>query len=911
MAFPTTPLPLFVGLAVGADPVNPAGWEFADISNDVRARAGVSIQVGRQDESDLVDATKVGVTLDNRAGRYSRVNPISDLYGLLDKGTPIQVRVTRIVDTFTRSFSNGLGTEPNSGFTWTHVNPTCWNATGSAATCTLAAAADTATALVADAAGHDVEVLSTVSVPAVMTGASWVHATVVRRVDGSNQYRLYCEFTTAGTVAVKIAKVSGGVNTDLTGVISTGVTYSAGTRIRVRARAIGATLQIRCWLESGPEPTGWHAQVDDDDVVGTLTGLFSWRVTGNTNAGSLTATIDDFRMDVIRATTPVPEWPVRWDQSGKNVVAPVVGAGILRRLGQGQPALRSPIFRQLSAQPVCGYWPLEDGSDSTRASSAVVGGVVASGAEVTFGNDDRPPGAASAAVLTTGGGTSYVTGTVKRWTQPQTGYAVMCYFRLPTLPVSGAPLVVNGNRLMRISAVGTVVRWVIYATSGGFYIEGYANDGSLTVNTGSFSYVINPLKWTALQLEAEETGGTVNWRLLWYQVGATDGITFLASGSYSGTADRVTAASLLAPVDSTGVSHLWAGHHTLAFLDVPFMRIAAGYAGETAGARLARLHTENGIPFALIGSESTTSTMGAQPVGTFIDLVRDCEQADQGVLYERGAGLGYLPRRSRYNQNPAMVLDFAAGHVSSPPEPTDDDQRLRNRITVSRPGGSEVIAEVLASIARSGVYADEVEINVETDAQLDDHATWRLHLGTIDELRWPRITLDLARNPGLIAAWCKVRVGSRITIANPPSAVAGQDLDLIVEGWTENLSIYSWDVELSCSPARPWDVAVYDDPGSRRDSTSSTLAASVNSTATSLSITTPNLVEAWTTKASAYPLDLNVGGERITVTSAMSAPSGTGPYTQTAPVTRSVNGIVKSQAAGTKVSLWKPLPRAL
>jgi len=63
----------------------------------------------------------------------------------------------------------------------------------------------------------------------------------------------------------------------------------------------------------------------------------------------------------------------------------------------------------------------------------------------------------------------------------------------------------------------------------------------------------------------------------------------------------------------------------------------------------------------------------------------------------------------------------------------------------------------------------------------------------------------------------------------------------------------------------------------------------------------------WTEAAGDYPLDINIGGEQMTVT-AVALFAGTA---QLAGVVRSVNGVVKSHAGGTEVHLWRPTVRAL
>lgn len=889
MSFPATRLPIVARLALGADPVDPSGWAFTDVSDDVRSKSGIEVTVGRQDETSDVAPTGIAATFDGRSGDYCRTNPLGAHYGLLGRGTPLEVAVTRIDDTFTRTHASSWGTEPNSGLAWTHLGAT-WATTGSAGTSSLASANTFITASLLDATGADVEITGTVSLSAVTTGAAWVHALMARAVDGNNQYRLYVEFPTSGTIACRIVRVVGGSVTNLTSLVSTGVSYTAGTVIGYRARIVGSLLQVRAWAAAGAEPTTWTAEATDYEYADAgYVGIYSWRLSGNTNVGALTSTSDNFRVDVIRAVTPVPEWPARWDQSGNDATVPVSGAGILRRLSQGQPALRSPIYRQLAGLTsyVQGYWPLESGTGNTvsgRPPATVIDGA--------FGATTGPAGGSGALTLNTAE-SSRVQGTVPSWTVAEDGYSFMFYVTMPNAVVGGI-----GKRLMELTSTGTIRRWTVDINDLSLTLTAYLSDGTVSFTSGPTLHGIDVTEPWAIQLETIQDGGNVDWALLLHVVGST--AVGSMSGTYAGTVDRAITGTAWAPVDGTVVSHLWLGDDQLPFVDATFMLVSAGYAGETAGARLVRLASEGGIPLAVIGDTADTSPMGAQTSTTLLEAMRQCEAADQGVLHERGAGLGYLTRTARYNTDPVMELDFTSGHVAAPPEPTDDDQRLRNRI-VLRSSESEVTAEDADSIAIDGAYVDELEVNLQTAAQLADHAYWRLHLGTLDGLRWPSISLNLARNPSLIANWCKVRIGSRITIANPPDQVGTDDLDLIVEGWTERLTDYGWDVTMSCSPAAAWQVGVYDDTA-RYDLGTCTLDGDHTAGDTTL-LLTMSADEEWSTVDEPY--DLMISGERVTVTS-MGARSGSGPYAQTATVTRAVNGISKDLPDGAQVHIATP-----
>src|SRR5215470_5547901 len=103
MAFPTTPLPVLVEVALGADlTASPYSWSWTDATSYVYARDKITITRGRPDEGTLADPSTLKLTVNNRDGRWSTRNPSGAWYGRIHKGTPIRVRVIRVKDTFTR-----------------------------------------------------------------------------------------------------------------------------------------------------------------------------------------------------------------------------------------------------------------------------------------------------------------------------------------------------------------------------------------------------------------------------------------------------------------------------------------------------------------------------------------------------------------------------------------------------------------------------------------------------------------------------------------------------------------------------------------------------------------------------------------------------------------------------------------
>lgn len=344
---------------------------------------------------------------------------------------------------------------------------------------------------------------------------------------------------------------------------------------------------------------------------------------------------------------------------------------------------------------------------------------------------------------------------------------------------------------------------------------------------------------------------------------------------------------------------------------------AAGYVGETAGDRIARIATLAGQTVVFDGTQADTQVMGPQFSESKLTQLRDAEAADMGILTEPRDqfGLLYRTHRSLFNQSAALTLQYDSNQLAPPFEPVDDDQYTRNDITaVRRDGGTFRIQKTTGPLsvddppAGVGRYRDEVTVNVQTDGMLEGIATWLLNLGTLDEARFPSIAVDLT-NPDVVAAGLDtavraVSIGDRIVIQDADAAFFPDDLSLLVLGYTERLDQYHHFLIFNCAPEAPYNIAVY---GSgvgtgpdRYDTDGSALVSGVTSSATSLSVKTTGAGGVlWTTVAGEFPFDIVVAGERMTVTNITGA---TSPQTFT--VTRHVNGVTKAQSADAEVRLF-------
>lgn len=604
---------------------------------------------------------------------------------------------------------------------------------------------------------------------------------------------------------------------------------------------------------------------------------------------------------VTRGIAYLPDWPVRWTGPDIDDRIPMQASGALRRLGVGQEA-RSALRRSVLASGPLAYWRLEDGAGATSAGSDIAGGIpMAKSGAVNFGAFNDLPGAERAPDLSASGRLSApVAGTnTAAWTVE---FAAKCAGSVVAVPVE---ILTSG---------GTQTSWWLYAQvndTSGPASQLYAQTDPFTFAVVATAPVLTNYGgvWHHFRWILRQSGGNIAAELYTDGVLTTGTVLTATLGKISG----VVVNSARAGGTITGsIAHV-------AVYDSAMTADHSGaigaYSGELAATRFARLCGEGRpVPIAVDVTAGRSEPMGPQLPGTILDLLRECEDADEATIIERRTGqLGFDPRVTRYNKSVAMTIPYmsVAGLL-----PEDDDRDLRNYMTVTRVGGSsgtdERVTGALGTDPTTGVdrYPDGFARSLSTDGQAVQHASWLTNVGTIDEPRYV-IGLNLRAHPELIAQWLACDIGSRFQVTNPPAIQVGPaPLDLIIEGYVELLDGVEWYVTIYAYPYRPYEVFQIETGTGNRSRIAagvSTLDLGYSATATSLSVT--SAVGRWVDSATyptRFPMNIEIAGEVMTCTSI----TGTG-LTQTFTVTRGLHGVTKPLPIASQVQIWRPAVIAL
>lgn len=934
---------------------------WTNISPDVYTRDGISISRGRADEAGQVDPSKCDLTLKNTTGKYAPRNPVGPYYGVIGRNTPLRLGIgippagaatggqsgTSLIAPSVTAETAGVhlaawgarplgnvttpggytaGTERDAGLsTWQAAYKTVTAGTVAAATATYSLAATSAAAISVFVPGASVTVTQSSASGAGVAAA------------------LSSVAVTAGDYLVAV----------------TG--WSADPNDRLHSAPLDASEHLAGWVAvadsgagTGPRMRAWARRVRTTGTVSLTVAapddgihdvyLQLWRITGATDWYP-------------RFCGEVPAWPAQWDSS-RDVRTPLNGQGILRRLDQGKSPLKSALRRTLqNTYGVVAYWPMEEPEGATEFASALGGPAMRfSGTATTAGGVTGLTLAADASLACSeplpafadAGAVGRVPSYDPSFVSDASSLRGWTVAAIVGFPASG---VSNGMQILTVSTTplpsgGTTMARVVlsYDSTSYWKCQIYDATGAVvsTLDFSSLTTAFNPLgaSWyVRIWTHENATGCGV-------YLTRVDGIRDAALLSIGYGTDspmydpgRVTAVSvgggstpLAGPVRvghvvvANNPDSLWTSLVAPYYTQVRAALVA--HAGERADERFRRLCAEEHIDHYTTAATAPSlptvapaARMGEQRVAPLLDLLHECETTDGAVLYEPAGflGLALRTRASKYNQAAALALSYSAGQVVAPFAPVEDEQHVRNDVTVTRPSGSSA-RKVLETGALSvrpppdgvGRYDTSDEVSVWYDRDLPDQAGWRLALGTWDEGRYPSVTVNLVASPSLIAAVMGLDVGDRVTVSGLPAWLPPGGADLLTEGLAEEFgSNGEWTVTANASPGGPYRVAVLDSATlGRLDTTGSTLAAGYTSGATSMSVATATGHPLWTTTAtrpSDFPLDVLIAGEQITV----GAISGTSSPQTFSSLTRSVNGVVKAQSSGAQVRVATPVVLAL
>jgi len=879
----------------------------------------ITIQRGHPDESTTASPATLATTIDNHDGTFSSLNPLSPYYGELGLNTPIRVSVPDTSSALRLEADQASGascpsTVSNRGLgsfeVWIDADADNWYTPQILAGQWTEAGNQRAWLLTTTQAGTLNFYVSTNGTSTSACGSfplSQSHGRLSVRVtynSTSGQVEFYTGQFCGSWVAQALSSVATG------GAFASTAPVSVGTAGAASVTANGFNGKVYAFaVLQGLGGTVEANAVATADFTTLAEGVTSW-TDAQSNAWSLTGTSEvSARLYLFHGECGA--WPQSWTPGDPNARIALQAGGLLRRLGSTNASINSAMYRAYTNQLnkyVVGYWPFEDGPGSTQLASAIGGKPFSwwGGTPGIAGSSDFD---CSAPIVTLANSGIDAT-IVPRYTPASVvgpGADAVVRFLL-SVPAGGD----TAGVLCRIQYTGGAVGQadLTYEGPGGaLALTTWDGNGNQIQTTGPIAFGVDgsPLR---MSVEMQKTGtNSYQISMVTLRPGASSGNVWQVTGTGKvGAISKITFSPDLL-MSGTAVGHVSAETTWTSLFNLGSALNA--FTGEAAGVRFARLCDEEGIQFRGIGDITDTTPMGAQTLETLANLIQECCDADRGMWIETAQvlGWGYRTRASLGNQASRLPLDYNKDQLADTLEPTVDDQTMKNDITVQNSDGSssrQVLDDGTAnSVSKVGRYDTSFTINLANDNQLDSEAGWILHSLTVNEPRYKAITVDLADSDLIDIYWdvLGVELGDRITVQNPPAWLPPGLVDQLTQGVTVTVGLKALKLSWNGIPSTPWNVAYMDDiVYGRFDTDGSTLAAGVSSTATSLSVATSTAGSPlWTTASADFPFDINIGGERITVTNITGASSP-----QTFTVTRSVNGVVKAQAANSDVRLWTP-----
>jgi hypothetical protein len=604
---------------------------------------------------------------------------------------------------------------------------------------------------------------------------------------------------------------------------------------------------------------------------------------------------------VAEAYSYAPDQSIGFDQAAGRGLrwVDLIGWGVLDRITGWDEPLRSPMYRQISRYTsLRAYLPLEDARGTDVPLNAAPGGGPGFGIGVSFAGGDGPAGAGAATAMTA---TSRLGVPVSSMSSTA-GWQVFWSSQLDAVAPAGA--------------AQPMVQWTM--ANGDFYshnvnnsvyeLKVTASDGTVLLSSAfTFGTGGEPTNWVTFRLKVTQVGGNVSVERAWYAQDTS--VLYGATDTFAGSVSRPTNVRVYgnAAIDGALFSHLGVLAGVADNLQ-SYDAITAfnGYRNEKAGDRFNRIMSQIGEFHAVIGNTADTWPMGPQKPDSAINILKECARTDDGLIFDTKAQLGvtFRTRFSITNQAAAMTLVFL-GDISPPLKERIDTADVANEVTVSnRGGGSATSTLTVGALSNQappngiGSKKGTQDVNAADEALLPTLAGWHRSRRTIEGSRYDTVVIDLDADPGLTTAANAVECGDRIVITGREP----EPIELIVYGVVESIESHRRIVTFACVPGAVYQAAIYSDTNSRYDVDNSTAGVAVNTVATAWTVSALTLDDTWAVTGAGTPYEWLVTGERVRVT-AMNAPTGTGPYSQTCTVVRSVNGVVKAHGIGEQVHM--------
>ncbi|MGW9437929.1 carbohydrate binding domain-containing protein [Streptomyces sp. NPDC055607] len=513
----------------------------------------------------------------------------------------------------------------------------------------------------------------------------------------------------------------------------------------------------------------------------------------------------------------VTSWPMGWEGLASEVR---ITASDMLKWPTRRGALGPMLVEEVQGDEARLYYPLSEPESSTTAGDqsgysrpsmtiqqAGVGGTLEFGKGVGPPSDNLPaplftPASATAGKYLKCTISPLLTSTGSTGTPIPGDQAFECWFNTGT----------TGRTIMAwssgaVPAFDSGIRFQLESGTGKLQIVEYFSIGSTTITVATPNLATGQphhLLWDEAGHDVWVDGvqyavATSAWQdRAVLTVGASETGTGLWVGTISHVAAYVRNGGF--PAISEMVEHYAAG--------------MTGHDGEPAWIRMYRLagyaKIPGVIPQGTFSNVASQGELGSPP----LTHMRDIESTEGGRLIadRASAWLVFQSRTVRYNPTSALTLAYADLETGGV-EFADDDQKLVNLVTASRPGGATQRIQDAESISLYGIYEEQLTLLKTSDSEVIDAATWQvIRRGDpqpeMRQLPVEASTLGTATYRALLDA----DVSTVLTVTGLPAQAMAPTATVTVEGYTEKISQAQHHLDFHVSRSDTDSVWVLDDP---------------------------------------------------------------------------------------------------